>query len=269
MENISFREGKLLGNRKALVFSAKVFEIYLRRRVSRASAALAYFLMLSVFPMLICLYEMLGSLFPTAEDITALIGGVLPEGMLQTIYDYIGYISTNSSRAMLWGALIAMATSSAAAFRTLHGMIGEIMGKARFTGLFSLAFSFAFSLLFLAAVYFAVIVMITGTWFIRTVGSYIRFINFGESWRWLRFLMLFCLLMVIIYALYRLTQPKESSAGIVPGAVFASATLVAVSIVFSYFIGMSARYPLVYGSLASVIILLLWQIGRASCRERV
>ncbi len=239
-------------------FAVRALEIYLRKRVSRASAALAYFLMLSVFPMLICLYEMLGSLFPTAEDIAALIGGVLPEGMLQTIYDYIGYISVNSSRAMLWGALIAMATSSAAAFRTLHGMIGEIMGTARFRGLFSLIFSFAFSLLFLAAIYFAVIVMITGTWFVRTVGRYISFINFGESWRWLRFLLLFCLLMVIVYALYRLTQPTGSGESIVPGAVFAAGTLVAVSIVFSYFIGMSARYPLVYGSLASVVILLLW-----------
>jgi len=247
-----------LNDGRWLDFAARVIEVYLRKRVSRASAALAYFLMLSVFPMLICLYEMLGSMFPTTEDIVALIDGILPEGMLETILDYIGYVSLNSSRAMLWGAVIAMATSSAAAFRTLHGMIGEIMGTARFKGLFSLVFSFAFSLLFLAAVYFAVIVMITGTWFIRAAGRYISFLNITESWRWMRFLVLFCLLLLIIYALYRLTQPRDSDISIVPGAVFASATLVGVSMVFSYFIGMSARYPLVYGSLASVIILLLW-----------
>ena len=31
-----------------------------------------------------------------------------------------------------------------------------------------------------------------------------------------------------------------------------------VSVAFSAFIGASARYPLVYGSLASVILLMLW-----------
>ena len=39
---------------------------------------------------------------------------------------------------------------------------------------------------------------------------------------------------------------------------FAAAALVAASILFSWFIGMSSKYSLVYGSLASVIILLLW-----------
>ena len=39
------------------------------------------------------------------------------------------------------------------------------------------------------------------------------------------------------------------------GAVLA---IVAASVLFSWFIGMSSRYALVYGSLASLIILLVW-----------
>ena len=34
--------------------------------------------------------------------------------------------------------------------------------------------------------------------------------------------------------------------------------LVAASILFSWFIGLSSRYALVYGSLASLIIMLVW-----------
>ena len=34
--------------------------------------------------------------------------------------------------------------------------------------------------------------------------------------------------------------------------------LAAASVLFSYFIGLSAKYSLVYGSLASVMILLVW-----------
>ena len=51
-------------------------------------------------------------------------------------------------------------------------------------------------------------------------------------------------------------------------------TMVASSGIFSLFIGMSSRYALVYGSLASLIILLVWLyfcgnvllLGAALCR---
>ena len=42
------------------------------------------------------------------------------------------------------------------------------------------------------------------------------------------------------------------------GALAATLAMVGVSIAFSLFIGASARYPLVYGSLASVILLMFW-----------
>ena len=34
--------------------------------------------------------------------------------------------------------------------------------------------------------------------------------------------------------------------------------LVLVSMLFSYFVGLSSRYPLIYGSLASIIIFMIW-----------
>ena len=45
---------------------------------------------------------------------------------------------------------------------------------------------------------------------------------------------------------------------VVPGALAASAALAAASMIFSLLMGNSARYSLVYGSLASVIIMLVW-----------
>ena len=42
------------------------------------------------------------------------------------------------------------------------------------------------------------------------------------------------------------------------GTLVASLAIVAASVLFSWFIGLSSRYALVYGSLASLIILLVW-----------
>ena len=43
-----------------------------------------------------------------------------------------------------------------------------------------------------------------------------------------------------------------------PGAIFATFGIVGMSLIFSVFIAVSARYSLVYGSLASVILLMYW-----------
>ena len=42
------------------------------------------------------------------------------------------------------------------------------------------------------------------------------------------------------------------------GAVAAAILIVLVSVLFSWFISMSSRYPLIYGSLASIVIFMLW-----------
>ena len=72
-------------------------------------------------------------------------------------------------------------------------------------------------------------------------------------------LLLFSLVLFFILLLYRFTAPlTKPRPPVLPGAVLASVALAAASILFSWFMGMSARYPLVYGSLTSVIIMLIW-----------
>ena len=244
--------------RTCALVAAGTLRIYLQRRVSRAAAALSYFLMLTIFPLLVCLYEMLGGLFPTAAAVEHFFDDLLPGDAVSTIMDYLAYISDNNSRSMFSIAVLSMATSSAAAFRILDYIMGEIRGQRRYVGPLSVLFSFGFSLIFLAAIYFAVVVMLSGNWFLEYIDAHLPLINISSNWRWARFVLLFLLLFVIVLGIYRLTAPKKPNIHLFSGAVLASAALVMVSILFSYFIGMSVKYSLIYGSLASVMILLLW-----------
>ena len=54
-----------------------------------------------------------------------------------------------------------------------------------------------------------------------------------------------------------LTKPANGRS-IGAASLGAALAIVAASVLFSWFIGMSSRYALVYGSLASLIILLAW-----------
>lgn len=66
------------------------------------------------------------------------------------------------------------------------------------------------------------------------------------------------ILLMMILILYRLTTPRRPQHRVLPGAVFSAVAIVCMSILLSWLIGNSTKYSLVYGSLASAVILLFW-----------
>lgn len=245
-------------NSTVFKFFTELLDIYVNKRVSRSAAELSYFLTLSVFPTLICLYTMAVHWLPGINLDPGVLSGLIPSETLKAITEYLNYVSAHNNRALLTAGIIGMATSSAAAFRSIHNIMADIQGESRFRGVFALIFSFAFSLLFLAAIYFAAIVMVTGNWLIRIIGQFLPMVAGWVFWSWLRFPIMLVIFILIIFGLYKITAPRETKGTFFPGAIIAAVILVAVSILFSWFISMSTRYPLVYGSLASIIIYMLW-----------
>ena len=239
-------------------FVCGVLEIYTAQRVPVAAAGLAFFLTLTFFPLLICLQSMLGSLFPATGELRALLSLALPRDSVDALVDYLGYVTENESGTMLFMALTVFASSSAAAYRTVDRCMGAMRGARRFGGLSTLVFSFCFSLVFLAAIYFSVVLVTTGKWFLEYADRHIYAFNISQSWRWLRFLLLFLLLFALISTVYRITAPRGVSVRLLPGALGATVALVGFSVAFSAFIGAGTKYPLVYGSLAVVVVIMLW-----------
>lgn len=235
-----------------------VWDLYASQRIPIAAAGLTYFLTLTFFPLLICLQAMLGSLFPAAEELREGLELLLPKAAVITIVDYLRYVSANQSNALAVMALTMVASASSAAFRTVSRVIGDMRGRRRWGGLAALVFSFCFSLFFLAAIYFALILIASGKWFLDFADRHIYFMNISDSWRWGRFFLLFLLLFAMLSLVYRITAPRREGIRLLPGALLATAALLALSILFSAMIGASARYPLLYGSLASLIVLMLW-----------
>lgn len=246
-------------NRKLPSILHGIISIYIKKRVARSAAALSYYLTLSVFPFLICLNSMIASLHVTASEIFSLGSGAIPGETMRTINDYLIYISSNNSGVLLFTGLTVMFTSSSAAFRTLIGIMADLQGKPRFRGLVRLLVSFFMSFIFLAAIYVSCVLIVSGEWLVKIVRVKLGIEVFTENWQWIRFLILFLLLYIIIYAIYETTAPREKRH--IPrssGAIIASSLLVVVSIVFSYLIDMSSKFTLVYGSLASIIVLMIW-----------
>ena len=157
-----------------------------------------------------------------------------------------------------FAALLVMITSASAAFRAMAAIVSEIHGDKRFGIVSSTVVSVAFSVAFLLVLYLCVLLMLTGKRFLLWLDALMPRVSIIWSWTWVRFLVLFAILLMMILVLYRLTTPRRTPHLVLPGALFSAVGIVVMSILLSWLIGNSAKYSLVYGSLASVVILLFW-----------
>ena len=79
-------------------FVADLVEIYFEKRVSRSAAELAYFLILSFFPLLICVNYFIGQLDLDPNTLVDAVSPVFPRESLGILTDYLNYIGHNQSR---------------------------------------------------------------------------------------------------------------------------------------------------------------------------
>lgn len=240
-------------------FVREIVELYFSAHVSRSAAELAYFLILTVFPLLICINAFVGALHLDISTVLESLEEFLPASVITVVADYIQYVTVNQSIGMFLAGLFVTLVSASAAVRALMNIMDDIYGRTNYPGFWSIVVSVAFSILLLITIYLSMVVVLTGNWFFHLVERYLHLKNLLTDWQWLRFVLLFALVLLFILLLYRVTAPiGKPRPPVLTGAFLASVALVAASILFSMFIGMSSRYSLVYGSLASVIILLVW-----------
>lgn len=242
-------------------FIREMVDIYFGKRVSRSAAELAYFLILTFFPILVCINGFIGILHLDSFAVMAAMEDFLPKEALSVVGEYIGYISTNQSNAMLIAGITMTLFSASAAFRALMNIMDDIYERKSYTGLWQIVASVIFSILFLVTIYLSIVVVLTGNWLFALIEGFFHLdpSALPWDWQWLRFLILFALVLLFVLLAYRMAAPRgKPRHPILTGGIIAAAALVAASILFSWFIGMSSKYSLVYGSLASVIILLLW-----------
>ena len=251
---------KRLWESSGVRFVREMAEVYFDRRVSRSAAELAYFLVLSFFPALICVNAFVGLLRLDVDLVLTAAGEFLPREVLPILGEYLGYVSTNQSNAMLAAGLTMVLFSASAAFRALMNIMADIYRRPTYQGVGQVVASVLFSILFLVTIYLSMVVLLTGSWFLHLVEGWFPWVaQLVGSWQSARFPILFCLVLLFVLLAYRLSAPKgHPRPPALTGGVLASVSLSAASMLFSWFIGLSSRYSLVYGSLASVVILLVW-----------
>lgn len=255
-----------------VLFVRDMVQAYGRLGVSRAAAALAYFLILTLFPLLVCVNFFIGLLELDPEAVFSALDSLLPRESLSIILDYLTYVSgvpQSQSTPLLLASLFTILLSASAGLRTLLKTMDELYQVRHVSSLRRVAVSVILSLLFLLTIYLSIVVIFTGDWFFQLLearlpsplAELIPLRLLSQLWGWLRYLLLFFCVLLLVLAVYRMGTPpplRREKKVLRLTALLSAGALVACSVLFSWFIGMSSRYSLVYGSLASLIILLVW-----------
>ncbi len=239
-------------------FLAETVQLYLRYRVPRAAAQISYYLLFTLFPILMIIVGILSLLHLDVGSALSALEETTPAA--DVLWDYVEYVLTNESPALMWAGIAMALTTSAAAFRGLLCITGEISGRPTFRGVVMMAVSFAMSIVLLLVIFAFLLAGVTGRWFLDLLSTRLHLTALVMAWQWLRFPTMFALGVLALTALYRVSLSRKAlpQSRAWPGAVVASISLVIGTALFSMFISMSSRYSLIYGSLASVMILMLW-----------
>jgi membrane protein len=239
-----------------------LISVYLDRGISRSSAALSYYLIFTFFPFLIMVNAVFSLVNQTPDAFFNLIQRYLPTDLGDLLNSYFSYVTQNNSIALLVASIAVILTSASAAFRIIMRVGGEIYQDRSLSSVVRMVISVIMPLVLILVLYLSLVILLTGTWFIHLIERVFSLSLHLDHWGWIRFLVMFCLIFLFLAALYRLTLPRTEKGKKRPpvllGAFCSAIALLLASILFSYFISMSSKYSIVYGSLASLMILMLW-----------
>lgn len=241
-------------------FLGEGISLYFNHRVAQSAACLAYFVLLAVFPVLICVSYLLGL---SNIDITSVINQlqpILPEDALTVIRSYLIYVSYRQTPALFIAGLAACWFSAAAAYRTIARVILDVYDYDPRSPLRSLWVSILFPPALLVTLDLSVVVVVTGEKTLQAIVDRLPFLgSVLNLWHWLRYILLFAIFFLFILAVLIMASPRGTPrTPMMVSSLAATLALVAASGFFSWFIGMSSRYSLIYGSLVSIVVLLIW-----------
>ena len=240
---------------------SSLFDRFVRHDIARDSAALTYYLLFAIFPLLIFISTMVGIFGLNLESTMAFLDDVVPAAVAEIAENYLIYVSTHPSRNLMIFSLIfsiwfpMRATSCLT--HSLRKAYGRLMPQSR--GKMHLS-HFLFSLLLIVTISLSLLLILVGRRLLEFVGRFVVISPlFITLWSSLRFVVLALLMVIMLAILYMLAQETRCPLSyVLPGILGSLCAWMLLSGAFSYYVEHRAHYAELYGSIATIVVVLLW-----------
>ena len=233
---------------------------YFDHSVARDSAALTYYLLFALFPLLIFLSNLVGMMSLDISQFLASLHAIMPQEALDIIEQYLIYVSRDSSRQLLWFSLVFSIYFPYRAASALMGSVRKAYGVEAPPHFLRYQLKLLlYTLCLIVIIILSIALTVVGGRVLNFVQGYIALSDgFIRLWSSLRFAVLGGIVFFPIALMYGLAQESHTMSRIWPGAAASLAMWLALSYLFSYYVENIARYSVIYGTLGAVVVLLLW-----------
>ena len=235
--------------------------------VPKSAAALTYYLLFALFPLLIFISNLLGLLDLNVDSITEALLPIMPDDAVYLLGSFLDHVTDNSSEVLFWFSLVFTVWFPMRAVRGLMDDVRLAYGLGRpARPVFYTVRQLLFTIVFLVFIVVLFLLAILGRRFVTTVSAWLGISQvlqippvLLDLWQYLRFVILAAIMFAVVGTLYAVAQDRKNRVRtIMPGVALAMAAWVTVSIGFSAYVENFANYSVIYGTLGAVIVLLIW-----------
>ena len=233
---------------------------YFDHQVARDSAALTYYLLFALFPLLIFLNNLVGTMQLDIDRILTQLGTIMPADVIALIRQYLSYVSATSSRTLMVFSLVFSIYFPYRAANALMLSVRKAYGLRKPTHFLRYQCKLLlYTVCFIFVLILSAAASVIGDRFLAFVSRYIpQEETLLARWVDLRFVLLGLVLFFVIAFLYGLAQERRRINRIWPGALLSLVMWLALSMLFSLYVESAASYNVIYGSIGTIIVLLLW-----------
>ena len=261
---------KLAGRLKPIIRrlrpAMRLFTRCTKDEVTTRAAALAYYLVFSIFPLLILFSLIIGSLHIDTATMDILLARVLPKDMIDMLKGYLDYVTRTFDMKLLMFALVFSIYFPWRFIRSLmdgirisyrqeseESFIRRTLKQILCTLLIPLTLAASLILFILGHNVITFLVSLLPPQTLRLSDFLLTL------WQYGRFLIAAAIMSIALIILYRCSIPtRVPFKTLLPGIVFSIIAWVISSIAFSFYVENFGDYSVIYGTLGAFVILLLW-----------
>ena len=230
---------------------------YLRHGVSVRAAALAFYFLFTMFPLMVFLSALLGMLQLEKTELLQGLTQFLPAEVLSFVMRYLDYAAEHSSlRLLMFGLVFSLyfparaADSLMRAVRTAY-RLGPPPPRYRIRTLL-------YSGMLMAAITVTLALMTAGRRLLEYLAPAAGLAGMPVMlWRWLRFPVTALVMYFALFTLYAMSQDTRRQL-LWPGVLAALLGWMVLSALYSLYVERIASYSLLYGSVGTAVVLLMW-----------
>lgn len=245
-----------------IVQCKKIYDEFVKDEITVYAAQASFFIVLSFFPFIMILLTAI-QLVPSVSqaDLLLVISRLFPARVYPLVESIVTDLYTSAPAAILSVTTIVTIWSASKGMMGIERGLNRIYDCSRRRNyVINRLINSGYTLVFILVCIMSLVLMVFGTSLQKLLLRHLPILNhIGPYLISLRALIALAILIVFFMALYTFLPYKKQELRLqLPGALFSTAGWIICSYGFSIYFNHFKRFSYMYGSLAAVVILMLW-----------